>query len=179
MVWSICEAARARRLRVFLIGGDPGVARHAAEVFRRTYPGLEIVGTACPHVGFEDNGDELERLIHQVASTKPRVVLVALGFPKQDVLIQTLREALPHASFLGVGISLSYVTGELSRPPDWLCRLGFEWAFRLLQEPSRRLVRRYLVNGLPFALRLLTAAIAVRANRDRYKDSWGRANNDA
>lgn len=175
MVWSICQAAAARGLPVFLLGGDPGVAERAAQVFRDTHPELEIVGTACPPVGFEDDPQELQHLQRHIVETAPRIVFVALGFPKQDLLIQALRPFSPSASFLGVGISLSYVTGELSRPPLWLCNLGLEWACRLFQEPTGRLVRRYLVDGLPFATRLMSSAAARRFRTLRVGDAgtWG------
>jgi N-acetylglucosaminyldiphosphoundecaprenol N-acetyl-beta-D-mannosaminyltransferase len=165
MVWSICEAADSRRQSVFLLGGDPGVAERAADVFRDRYPGLDIAGTACPPVGFESDEQEIERIRSQVTAAAPRIVFVALGFPKQDLLIRTLRHSLPHSSFLGVGISLSYATGDLSRPPSWICRLGLEWAHRLSQEPTRLLARRYLVDGLPFALRMMTSAARHRVRR--------------
>jgi N-acetylglucosaminyldiphosphoundecaprenol N-acetyl-beta-D-mannosaminyltransferase len=163
MVWTICEAASARRQSVFLLGGDPGVAECAANVFREHYPDLEIAGTTCPFVGFESDERELARVQREVTEASPSIVFVALGFPKQDLLIRRLRGSLPQASFLGVGISLSYVTGDLSRAPGWICSLGLEWAYRLSQEPTRRLIRRYLVNGLPFALRLMTSAVWCRA----------------
>jgi N-acetylglucosaminyldiphosphoundecaprenol N-acetyl-beta-D-mannosaminyltransferase len=169
MVWSICQTASAEGLSVFLLGGDPGVAERAAQVFRDTYPGLEIAGVACPPIGFESDTQELARIQAQVTDADPQLVFVALGFPKQDLLIRGLRSALPSASFLGVGISLSYATGDLSRPPSWICQLGLEWAYRLWQEPTRRLVRRYLVNGLPFALRL-----TMSAARHRRTGSYGR-----
>jgi N-acetylglucosaminyldiphosphoundecaprenol N-acetyl-beta-D-mannosaminyltransferase len=162
MVWSICEAAQLRDLSVFLLGGDPGVAERAATVFGETYPGLEIAGTACPPVGFESSGQQIDRLRNQVADAAPHIVLVALGFPKQDLLIQALQSCVPGASFLGVGISLSYATGDLSRPPIWICNIGMEWAYRLAQEPTRRLVRRYILDGAPFALRLMASAAAHR-----------------
>jgi N-acetylglucosaminyldiphosphoundecaprenol N-acetyl-beta-D-mannosaminyltransferase len=165
MVWSICEAAAARRQSVFLLGGDPGVAERAAEIFRDRCPDLQIAGTACPPMGFENDERELDRIRRQVTEAAPRIVFVALGFPKQDLLIRSLRSSLPHASFLGVGISLSYVTGDLSRAPDWICRLGLEWAYRLAQQPTRRLARRYLVDGLPFALRLMMSAAWHRVRR--------------
>jgi N-acetylglucosaminyldiphosphoundecaprenol N-acetyl-beta-D-mannosaminyltransferase len=171
MVWSICEAASARGQSVFLLGGDPGVAERAADVFRERYPGLEIAGTMCPAIGFE-NEQELDRIQQQVTAAAPRIVFVALGFPKQDLLIRILRSSLPHASFLGVGISLSYATGDLSRPPKWICRIGLEWAQRLLQEPTRRLARRYLIDGLPFGLRLMASAVRHRARRGDPGASW-------
>ena len=173
MVWSICEAANALRQSVFLLGGDPGVAERAAHVLRDTYPGLEVAGTACPVSGFEEDELELGRIQRQVTEATPEIVFVALGFPKQDLLIRMLRTSLPGASFLGVGISLSYVTGDLSRPPSWICRLGLEWAYRLTQEPTRRLARRYLVDGLPFGLRLITSAAWHRVGGGRLVASTG------
>jgi N-acetylglucosaminyldiphosphoundecaprenol N-acetyl-beta-D-mannosaminyltransferase len=173
MVWSICEAASVRSQSVFLLGGDPGVAEHAADIFRSTYPGLEIAGTACPPAGFESDEQELDRIKRQVTEAAPRIVFVALGFPKQDLLIRILRDSLPHASFLGVGISLSYATGDVSRAPGWICGLGLEWAYRLSQEPTRRLARRYLVDGLPFGVRLMISAARHRVRHGNLGSSWG------
>jgi N-acetylglucosaminyldiphosphoundecaprenol N-acetyl-beta-D-mannosaminyltransferase len=173
MVWSICEAASARRQSVFLLGGDPGVAERAANIFRNRYPGLEIAGTACPPVGFENDEQELSRIQRYVNEAAPQIVLVALGFPKQDLLIRILRRSLPRASFLGVGISLSYATGDLSRAPSWICRLGLEWAYRLSREPTRRLARRYLVDGLPFAASLFTSAARSRLSGCDENGNWG------
>jgi N-acetylglucosaminyldiphosphoundecaprenol N-acetyl-beta-D-mannosaminyltransferase len=173
MVWSICEAARDRKVSVFLLGGDPSVAERAAQIFANRYPGLQIVGTACPPLGFEKDEHELARIRHQLTSTAPQIVFVALGFPKQDLLIHGLRSYLPHAAFLGVGISLSYATGDVSRAPAWLCQLGLEWAYRLAQEPTRRLARRYLANGLPFGVRMTISAVAHRARRGTKRASWG------
>jgi len=173
MVWSICESASVRGQSVFLLGGDDGVAARSAEVFRKRYPGLQIVGTACPPVGFEHDERELARIQRQVSEAAPRIVFVALGFPKQDLLIRILRNSLPHASFLGVGISLSYATGDVSRAPGWICSLGLEWAYRLSQEPTRRLARRYLVDGLPFGIRLMTSAAQHRTRRGSSGADWG------
>jgi N-acetylglucosaminyldiphosphoundecaprenol N-acetyl-beta-D-mannosaminyltransferase len=165
MVWSICEIASTSGLSLFLLGGDPGVADRAAAVFAETYPGLRIAGTACPSWGFEHDELELGRLQRQVVEAQPQIVFVALGFPKQDPLIRSLRKALPQTSFLGVGISLSYATGDVSRAPEWICQLGMEWAYRLAQEPTRQLARRYLVDGLPFGVRLMGSAARRRVRR--------------
>jgi N-acetylglucosaminyldiphosphoundecaprenol N-acetyl-beta-D-mannosaminyltransferase len=175
MVWSICEIASARGQTVFLLGGDPGVAERAAQVFQDRYPGLRIAGTNCPTPGFEHDELQLGRIQRQITDAQPNIVFVALGFPKQDHLIRRLRRALPHASFLGVGISLSYATGDVSRAPDWVCQLGLEWAYRLAQEPTRQLVRRYVIDGFPFGVRLIVCAVQRRARRGRLgaSASWG------
>lgn len=167
MVWSLCEAASARSQSMFLLGGDPGTAERAARVLQTRYPKLEIAGTAYPSVGFENDRHELARITREIEQAAPHIVLVALGFPKQDLLIRLLRSSLPQASFLGVGISLSYVTGDLPRAPEWLCKLGLEWAHRLCQEPTTRLARRYLIDGLPFATRMLVWAAWHRSRAHR------------
>ena len=64
------------------------------------------------------------------------------------------------------GISFSFLAGEVRRAPTIVQRLGFEWLHRLLQEP-KRLFRRYLVDGIPFLLRLLWSAAVVRARGSR------------
>jgi N-acetylglucosaminyldiphosphoundecaprenol N-acetyl-beta-D-mannosaminyltransferase len=174
MVWSICEIASTSDLSVFLLGGDPGVAEQAEQVFKAHYSGLRVVGTACPSPGFEHDELELGRLQRQVVEAQPQIVFVALGFPKQDLLIRRLRKALPRSSFLGVGISLSYVTGDVPRAPEWICNLGLEWAYRLAHEPTRRLVRRYLIDGMPFGAQLLASAARyrIRGSRRRGHEAW-------
>jgi hypothetical protein len=106
----------------------------------------------------------------------PDIVFVALGFPKQDLLIRRLRYELPSVSFIGVGISLSFVAGDISRAPVWMRRIGFEWFYRLLQEP-RRLARRYLFSGVPFVCRLLVSALLHRLRGANVvqarRDDWG------
>jgi N-acetylglucosaminyldiphosphoundecaprenol N-acetyl-beta-D-mannosaminyltransferase len=176
MVWSICEQASAHDQSLFLLGGASGVAEHAARIFRERYPGLNIAGTACPPMGFQDDERELARIRAALTEAAPQIVFVALGFPKQDILIRTLRDWLPTASFMGVGISLSYVTGDVSPAPDWVCNLGLEWAYRMSQEPTR-LVRRYVIDGLPFAIRLMASAAwhRLRHSRAGASERWGSA----
>jgi N-acetylglucosaminyldiphosphoundecaprenol N-acetyl-beta-D-mannosaminyltransferase len=90
-------------------------------------------------------------------ASKPDIVFVALGAPKQELLICDLRPHMPAAWFLGIGISFSFVTGQVERAPKLLQNLGLEWMHRLVQEP-KRLCKRYLVDGIPFAIRLLSVS---------------------
>jgi N-acetylglucosaminyldiphosphoundecaprenol N-acetyl-beta-D-mannosaminyltransferase len=62
---------------------------------------------------------------------------------------------------MGFGMSLSFMAGEVHRAPLWVQRLGFEWIHRLAQEP-KRLAKRYLVDGIPFAIKLLTSSALKR-----------------
>jgi N-acetylglucosaminyldiphosphoundecaprenol N-acetyl-beta-D-mannosaminyltransferase len=103
-----------------------------------------------------------------LAETRPDIVYVGLGFPKQEHLIEKLRPSLPDAWFLGIGISFSFVAGQVKRAPRFMQRLGLEWLHRMAQEPGR-LLRRYLVHGIPFAIVLLALTIAVRVRTSSRK----------
>jgi N-acetylglucosaminyldiphosphoundecaprenol N-acetyl-beta-D-mannosaminyltransferase len=65
---------------------------------------------------------------------------------------------------IGVGVTFSFVAGRLQRAPRWMQAAGLEWAHRLWQEPGR-LARRYLIDDIPFALRLFAHALRVRCRR--------------
>ncbi|MEM1355070.1 MAG: WecB/TagA/CpsF family glycosyltransferase [Planctomycetota bacterium] len=142
---------------VFLLGGNPGVAEEAGAFLIDKYQKLNVCGTLCPPMGFESDPDEMDRIRQALVDAHPDVVLVALGSPKQERLIREVRGLLPSAWWLGVGISLSFLAGEVSRAPSWMQKLGLEWCHRLWQEPGR-LAKRYLVYGLPFAMRLLVGS---------------------
>jgi N-acetylglucosaminyldiphosphoundecaprenol N-acetyl-beta-D-mannosaminyltransferase len=160
LVSTLPRAAAGEGARVFLLGGDPGVAAVAGERLARDNPGLDVCGTHCPPYGFERSPAQLAAIEDAVVAAQPDVVFVGLGFPKQERLIVRLRRRLPRAWFVSVGIGLGLLSGHTQRAPRWLQRAGLEWLHRLAHEP-RRLARRYLVEGVPFLARVL----AVSARR--------------
>lgn len=160
LIDSLSGAASQRDRSVYLLGGNPGAAEAAAEVLSQRYPSLRIAGTYCPPIGFEQDNDELERMAGALDAAEPDIVYVALGFPKQERLIARLRAERPSAWWLGVGISMSFVSGEVRRAPRWMRRLGLEWVHRLCQEPGR-LLGRYS-RDIPYGLGLLWRAMRGR-----------------
>lgn len=169
VVWTLAEAAAEAGRSLYLLGGDPGAAEQAAEKLKTRYPKLTIAGTHCPAFGFDQDPEQLAQTLEKVLAAGPDIVYVGLGSPKQERLIRQAREGQPHVWWLGVGISLSFIAGDVKRAPRWLQKVGLEWMHRLLQEPGR-LAKRYLVHGLPFAARLLCGAAlqrwGVRSARD-------------
>lgn len=161
LIGSLSGAAAEHRKSIFLLGGDPGTAEGAAEALRRRYGNVRIAGTYCPRVGFEKDPAEVRKVIQHLQEADPDIVFVALGSPKQEWLIGELRGYLPRAWWLGIGISFSFLSGRVRRAPKWMQRTGLEWLHRLGQEP-RRLAKRYLVDGLPFAAGLLGNAVLNR-----------------
>jgi N-acetylglucosaminyldiphosphoundecaprenol N-acetyl-beta-D-mannosaminyltransferase len=157
LISTLSEGASLRGRSVFLLGGNPGTARKAAAVLKQRYPGLIVAGTDCPPIGFDKDALAMARLSRKIHHACPDIVFVALGSPKQEVVIRHLRHDRPEAWWLGVGISFSFLCGEVERAPRWMQVCGLEWLHRLWQEPGR-LFRRYLIDGLPFATRLLLSS---------------------
>jgi N-acetylglucosaminyldiphosphoundecaprenol N-acetyl-beta-D-mannosaminyltransferase len=161
LIHSLTGAAAREGLSVYFLGGNPSAADRTAEQLKRNNPALKVAGTACPPPGFDQDPQQLETIRRQLLAARPDIVFVGLGFPKQERLIEQLRASLPAAWFLGIGISFSFVCGEVKRAPLWMQRAGLEWLHRLIQEPGR-LGKRYLVHGIPFAVRLLLASLIAR-----------------
>jgi len=160
----LSRAAAENGLSVFLLGGDPGTAEAAAKVLEEQSPGLVVAGTYFPEFGFERNPEQLEAVRVALKEARPDIVFVGLNFPKSARLIEQMRDALPGAWWMIVGISFSFLSGAVRRAPVWMGRAGLEWVHRLGQEP-RKLLRRYLLEGAPFALRMLGRS-ALRRDSD-------------
>ena len=156
------DAKRGRS--VYLLGGAGDAAKKAADVLMQRHPDLNIAGIHVPAYGFEKDPSQMAALENALLAAQPDIVLVALGSPKQEVLIKHLREKLPGTWWLGIGISFSFVCGDVQRAPRWIQKLGLEWMHRLMQEP-KRLFRRYVIDGIPFGIALLTNSFWSRMGR--------------
>lgn len=161
----LSEAAARQGRSVFLLGGNPGTAEASSEELRSRHPGLRVAGTLCPPRGFDAREDELLALRRALVAAKPDIVFVGLGSPKQERLIAslllTVRPELEATWWIGVGVSFSFLAGEIDRAPNWMRRVGLEWLHRLAQEPAR-LARRYLIEDLPFFARLMAGSAWIR-----------------
>jgi N-acetylglucosaminyldiphosphoundecaprenol N-acetyl-beta-D-mannosaminyltransferase len=155
LITTLSAAAATNGRSVYLLGGSEGTAEGAARVLKDRFPNLTIAGTYYPPVGFEKDAHEMAAIVADLSSTQPAIVYVALGSPKQEKLIVRLRDIVPEAWWVGVGNSFSFLCGDVQRAPRWMQVSGLEWMHRLVQEP-KRLFRRYVMVGLPFAATLLT-----------------------
>lgn len=157
--------AASAGLRIALIGGNPGAAEQAVQQLGERF-GLpvDVARTLCPPMGFERDPARMAEIESLLTDWQPHIVFVGLGSPKQEQLIARLRPLRQSAWFLGVGISFSFVTGEVRRAPVWMQKAGLEWVHRLVQEPGR-LAKRYLQDGLPFAAGLMLRSVGRRWRR--------------
>jgi N-acetylglucosaminyldiphosphoundecaprenol N-acetyl-beta-D-mannosaminyltransferase len=161
LIWSLTAATADQGVSIFLLGGNHGAAEACAERMRAEYPGVRIAGLMSPPHGFEQDPRAIDEIVATLRKAAPQIVYLALGFPKQEELALQLARHLPSTWFVGVGISFSFVCGEVRRAPGWMQAAGLEWIHRLVQEP-RRLFRRYVIDGLPFAARMFMHALRSR-----------------
>ena len=174
LVTSLSVAAGQGGRSAYLIGGAPGTAEAAASVLQHRCSGLKVAGTYCPRVGFQNDPDQMAGIERRLCEARPDIIYVALGSPKQEWLISRLRDRLPGSWWLGVGISFSFLCGDVRRAPRWMQRTGLEWVHRLVQEP-RRLAKRYLIQGIPFAGSLFVGAALVRVTGGSVKARFRRS----
>ncbi|HYK24669.1 MAG TPA: WecB/TagA/CpsF family glycosyltransferase, partial [Steroidobacteraceae bacterium] len=125
--------ARGRTTRVALIGAAAPILNETQRRLRREFPDVHVV---LARDGYESIGD-VEQLCRDVTAARPELILVALGSPKQEMLIENLRRSHPAGFYLGLGGSFDIYAGAKRRAPLWMQRCGTEWLFRFLSEPSR------------------------------------------
>ncbi len=137
-----CARSAETGQRLYLYGGrNQGALVQLALNLRQRYPGVKIVGGhSPPHRPLSDS--ERESVITEINGSRPDVVWVGIGVPKQEKWMAEMRPHLDAPVLVGVGAAFDFHAGLVPQAPGWMQELGLEWAFRLAQEP-RRLWRRY------------------------------------
>jgi exopolysaccharide biosynthesis WecB/TagA/CpsF family protein len=148
LLLAFCEESAGRGYRHFFYGGEPGVAERLAESLKTRFPGLKVVGTCSPPFRPLSANEDAE-MVEMINRAKPDVLWVGLGAPKQERWMHEHKDRLRVPVLVGVGAAFDLLSGRQKQAPCWMREHGFEWLFRLLQEP-RRLWRRYLVYGAQF-----------------------------
>lgn len=142
----LCAEAEKRDISLYLLGGEDGIAHKTAENMIKRFPNLRIAGT---HHGFFKDDEEM---IEKINSSEADILLVAMGVPTQELWIDSNRDKLNVGVAMGVGGLFDFYSERISRSPIWLREVGFEWIWRLIQEPGR-MWRRYVVGNPLFLLR--------------------------
>lgn len=135
------QAARAD-VGVALVGSTEPALAAAAERLKREAPGLRIVATIAPPMGFDPEGEAATRVLADLAQARAGLCFLALGAPKQEALAARGRQIAPQVGFASVGAGLDFLAGTQNRAPLWVRRMAMEWVWRMLSAP-RRLVPRY------------------------------------
>ena len=128
---NLVSALRDTGKTIFFLGGKPGVAEEAAHRLQVKYPGLKVAGTKDGYFQRE------EEAVEAVQQAKPDVLFVCLGSPKQEYVMADHFDQLGATLMVGLGGSLDVYAGKVERAPALFRKLGLEWFYRLLRQPSR------------------------------------------
>jgi N-acetylglucosaminyldiphosphoundecaprenol N-acetyl-beta-D-mannosaminyltransferase len=123
--------ARGGDLRVYLLGGRPGVAERAAAAARGWW-GTNVVGHHHGYFGADEQG----RIASAIAASGAQLVLAGLG-EGQEIFLERYRHELGAGASIGVGGTLDVMAGVVRRAPAWSRRWGLEWALRIGLDPGR------------------------------------------
>ncbi len=148
LMLAACEAGVQDGLRHFFYGAMPSTLNSLAGALARRFPGLQIAGSIAPP--FRDlTAVEDREIVAQINAARPDILWIGLSTPKQERWMYEHRDRLSVPVMIGVGAAFDIHAGRIKQAPAWMREHGFEWLFRLSQEP-RRLWRRYLVYGSEF-----------------------------
>lgn len=150
MMLEVAKHSAERGYKFFLYGGAADAPALMAKYLRGRFPHLTVAGMYSPPFRalspVED--DEVCKMIRDSGAN---ILWVGLGSPKQDVWIEQHRPKLPGVVMIASGATFDFFAGRISQAPKWIQSSGFEWLYRLFQDPVR-LWKRYTVYNILFML---------------------------
>lgn len=162
LIVPVAQLAAAKGVPVALFGATDASLAASADAMRAQIPGIDIVLTLSPPMGFDPAGAAADKAIAEIGASGARLVFLALGAPKQEVFAARAAEKLSETGFLSIGAGLDFISGAQTRAPRWVQLIAAEWLWRLLGNPGR-LAARY------GACLLMLPGLVVRAVLARQK----------
>jgi N-acetylglucosaminyldiphosphoundecaprenol N-acetyl-beta-D-mannosaminyltransferase len=153
----LCAALAGSGKRIYLLGGQPGIADKVAKWIETHTPGLTVCGTRDGYFRPQDEAS----VVAEIAASQPDLLLVALGVPRQEMFIAEHLGEFNCQVAIGVGGLFDFYSGLRQRAPVWMRKSGLEWLYRLSLEP-KRLAKRYLLGNPLFLCRVLKERIWKR-----------------
>ena len=148
LMWDACGRAEMRGYRMFFYGDSDDTLDQLKLKLRENFPDLIIAGTHSPP--FRPlTPEEDEQEIKMINDSGADIIWVGLGLPKQEEWIYHHRDRLNVPVAVGVGAAFKFTSGRVKRAPAWVGDNGFEWLWRLIQEP-KRVWKRVLIDGPHF-----------------------------
>jgi exopolysaccharide biosynthesis WecB/TagA/CpsF family protein len=137
-------------VKIFLLGAAEGVAEKAMQRINDKIDRQIIVGAHSPSFGFEKNEEECNRIVELINQTEATILLVGVGAPKQEKWICKYKDRFTKIRlFLPLGATIDFEAGNVRRAPVLFRKLALEWFYRMCVDP-KRLIKRYLIDDLPF-----------------------------
>ena len=139
--------------RHYFFGNNEETTQLMINKLTQKFPNVKIAGYLCPE--FMSANELVENYKEEMVCINADIIWVSLGFPKQELFIDTLCYELDTSiNFVGIGAVFEWVAETKKKAPEWIANLGFEWLLRLFQDP-KRLDKRYLIDNTLFILYFL------------------------
>lgn len=132
LMLELLAQANQKQSRVYLLGAKEEVLQKTVERVKERYPSIQLVGARNGYFDLSDSS-----VIEDVQQTKPDMVFVAIGYPRQEQWIHEYLKTASQGLLMGVGGSFDVLSGKSKRSPDIFIRLNAEWLYRLIKQPTR------------------------------------------
>ena len=132
--------------RCYFLGAEEDVVSNLITLYKKKYSNNVLAGYRN---GYFKKSDE-KRIAKVISQSNANILFVAITSPKKEIFLNTYKKELKNINFImGVGGSFDVIAGKVNRAPKWMQDIGFEWLYRVIQEP-RRMFMRYLVGNTKF-----------------------------
>ena len=124
----------------YFLGSTPEKLNKISQLIEIEHPNAKVLGYKSPpfkDLSFFEHGNILEKELKEINSLKPDLIWIGLSSPKQDYLMKSHAPLLQHGVMLGVGGVFDYLSGEVTKSPEWIKKIGLRWLWRLCKEPKR------------------------------------------
>jgi len=143
LMLNFLKIAQEKGYSSFFYGTTEATLGLLLRYLKSEFPDLRISGWYAPPFR-EMTKEEDEKVTELINDSKPDVIWVGLGCPKQQLWMHSHKDAFQAPVMIGVGAAFDFLAGVKPQAPPWIRNNGFEWLFRLVTEP-KRLWRRYLI----------------------------------
>ena len=128
---SLLTECAKNNIPVAIVGAKEDIITKAIENLKNEIEGLNIV---YYHNGYFENSDTI---YNELKEKNPKLILAALGSPKQEFFIYNAKRILNPCLMIGIGGSLDVWSGTIKRAPKIYQKLGLEWLYRTITQPER------------------------------------------
>lgn len=161
-------AAQDHDVSFYMFGASPEVNARAVATVKALYPRLRLVGSRH---GYFASGEE-DQVIADIVATKPDIVWVGLGVPRQEKFVARNLEKFRGVTWVKTcGGLFDFLGGRVSRAPQWMQDRGLEWLYRVVLEPRRLFWRYASTNGPALYLMFRDTPVQCRGGREKHSGS--------
>lgn len=136
------EICNKNKKSIYLFGAKKEVIKSLISKIKKDYSNINILGYNDGYVSDKD------KIMKEIIKLSPDLVLVALGVPSQELLINKYIEKAKKGIFIGVGGTFDVLSGNKKRAPKLFIKLNLEWFYRIICEPKR--LKRFIQNNIVF-----------------------------